>query len=279
MSAFVMLNGYIEESIGALMRRTGLFPGLIALSGLIPASIAAADPPFSSTADTVFDIITVDDPSHFTCLSYTGRTTRQMWDKRVDNEFDFNVYLFTAHFDDSPPFDIIVNPEFGSREAAEAEARRYTRPLGQLPLVLRHGIRQFGIHKGNPTFSAGAGKIFVYSDRTTTRIGQNHLEESLLHEAVHATLDRKYRQSDEWIAAQVSDGRFVTRYAASRPEREDMAETALFAYGLIRHPGRIPPVDSRDILAAVPARIAFVKDLLNQTPQVPPAPVPPENCH
>ena len=273
-----MLNNCINQSfgapIGALIRRAGLF----VLSGLIPASIAVAEPPFSSTADTVFDIITVDDPSNFTCLSYEGRTTRQMWDKRVDNEFDFNVYLFRAYFDDSPPFDIIVNPEFGTREAAEAEARRYTLPLGQLPLVFRQGIRQFGIHMGNPTFSAGSGKIFVYADRTTTRIGQNHLEESLLHEAVHATLDREYRQSDEWIAAQESDGRFLTRYAASRPEREDMAETALFAYGLIRHPGRIPPVDSRDILAAVPARIAFIKDLLEQTPQVPPAPIPPNNC-
>ena len=254
---------------------------LLAVSGIAAMALpqmTLAEPPFSSTADTVFDIITVDDPSNFVCLSYEGRTTRQMWDKRADNEFDFNVYLFRAHFDDSPPFDIIVNPEFGSREAAEAEARRYTWPLGQLPLVFRHGIRQFGIHKGNPTYSAGAGKIFVYADRTTTRIGQNHLEESLMHEAVHATLDRTFAQSPEWQAAQASDGRFMTRYAESRPEGEDLAETALFAFGLIRHPGRIPPVDSRDILAAVPARIAFIKDMISQTPQVPPAPTPPGNC-
>lgn len=251
----------------------------LALAGLLAVPGAAkADPPFSSTADTVFDIIRVDDPSTFVCLVYQGRTIRQMWDKRLDNEFDLNVFLFQAHFSDSPPFDIIVNPEFATREAAETEARRYTHGLGQLPLVFRHGIRQFGIHQGNPTFSAGAGKIFVYADKTTQRIGENHLEESLLHESVHATLDRQHARSPEWQAAQASDNRFLTRYGERHPEGEDLAETALFAYGLIRYPGRIPPVDSRDIIAAVPARLAFIRDLLQQEPNVAPAPTPPEGC-
>ena len=201
-----------------------------------------------------------------------------MWDKRLDNEFDLEVFLFQAHFTDSPPFDIIVNPEFGTRETAETEARRYTRGLGQLPLVFRHGIRQFGIHDGTPTFSAGAGKVFVYAGKATQRIGENHLEESLLHESVHATLDRQYARSDGWKAAQASDNQFLTRYAQSRPEGEDLAETALFAYGLIRYPGRIPPVDSRDIMAAVPARIAFIREILDQLPQISPAPAPPKDC-
>lgn len=240
--------------------------------------MATADPPFTSTADTVFDIIKTDDPSDYVCLNYLGRTTRQMWDKRVDNEFDFNVFLFQAHFSNSPPIDIIVNPEFETLGAAETEARRYTRSLGQLPLVFRHGIRQLGIFDGSPTYSAGAGKIFVYAERTTLRISQNHLEESMMHEAAHVSLDPLYAQSDAWVAAQQSDARFVTRYGQNHPEGEDMAETALFAYGLIRHPGRIPPVDSRDILSAVPARIAFFKEVLNQDITGSSALEPPKNC-
>lgn len=241
-------------------------------------SMAAADPPFTSTADTVFDIIKVDDPSDYVCLNYVGRTTRQMWDKRVDNEFDFNVFLFQAHFSNSPPIDIIVNPEFETVEAAETEARRYTRSLGQLPLVFRHGIRQLGIFDGMPTYSAGAGKIFVYAERTTLRISQDHLEESMMHEAAHVSLDPLYARSDAWIAAQQSDARFMTRYGQKHPRGEDMAETALFAYGLIRHPGRIPPVDSHDILSAVPARIAFFKEVLNLDETGSPAPKPPNDC-
>ena len=247
---------------------------------LAPLTVQAAETPiFDSTADTVFDIIQTSDPSTFRCLSYEGRTIRQMWDKRLDNEFDLNVFLFHAYFTDSPPIDIIVNPEFETVESAEAEARRYTTGLGQLPLIFRQGIRQFGIHGGKPTYSAGPGKVFVYADRTTRRIQQNHLEESLLHESVHASLDATYARSPEWQAAQAQDGAFAIRYGMDHPQREDLAETALFAYGFLRYPDRIPPVDSQDIRQAIPARLALLETILSEQPQVAFAPTPPESCH
>ena len=87
---------------------------------------AQSDFPFDATADTVFDIIQDSDPSTFVCLAYEGRTMRQMWDKRQNDEFDLEVFLFTAHFSDMPPIDIILNPEFETPEAAREEARRVT---------------------------------------------------------------------------------------------------------------------------------------------------------
>lgn len=263
--------------LGAFFNAIGIS---ILMSGatMLAPTFAAANPLYSSTADTVFDIITVDDPSDYVCLKYQGRVTRQMWDKRVDGESDFEVFLFQAHFSNSAPIDIIVNPEFVTRQAAETEARRYTRALGQLPLVFRHGIRQLGIFDGTPTYSAGAGKIFVYAERTTRRISQNHLEESLLHEAAHVSLDPQHAKSDAWIAAQNSDNQFMTKYGKDNPKREDLAETALFAYGMIHYPERIPPVDSRDILQAVPARIEFFYDILNQEMAEFPAPTPSADC-
>lgn len=239
---------------------------------------AASDPPFTSMADTVFDVIRDTDPSTFVCLHYEGRGTRQMWDKRLDNEFDLEAFLFSAHFTDMPPIEILLNPEFETQEQARAEAERYGFRLGQLPLVFRHGIRQLGVHKGDEGFHAGSGKIFVYSEMSDRRIEQNRLEESLLHESVHATLDNEYRLSPEWIAAQESDGRFLTRYAASRPDREDLADTALFAYALLRLPGRIPPVDSQDILRTVPARIGVIENILDSAPEVSEPPLLPEGC-
>ncbi len=274
----MILNNLKKLRSGALRSRCGLLASLVSALVISLPLQAAADPPFDSTADTVFDIITNSDPSSFICLSYEGRTIRQMWDKRRDNEFDLNVYLFRAFFGEGPAMDIIVNPEFGSQQAARDEVDRYTTRLGQLPLVFRHGIRQFGIHKGNPTFSAGPGKVFVYAGKTTQRIEENHLEESLMHEAVHATLDARYARSPEWQAAQESDGGFVTRYGKRHPQGEDLAESALFAYGLLRHPGRIPPVDSRVIAQTIPARIEFIAWMLEQQPQLAPAPTPPGNC-
>lgn len=254
---------------------------LILSAALTPATNATAgqaEPPFSSTSDTVFDIIRTGDPSTFRCLSYDGRDTRQMWDKRVDGEDYHDTYLFRAHFTDGPPVDFIVNPEFGSQEAARAEVERYTHALGQLAPLFRQNIRQIGIHKGMPTYSAGTGKIFVYADRTSLRISENHLEESLLHEAVHASLDANHRLAPDWVAVQQQDPGFLTDYAASRPEREDLAETALFAWGLLHHPDRIPPVDSRDIRAQVPARLAYLNQLFARPVQLDPPPVPPERC-
>lgn len=251
----------------------------VAISALAGGAAAnAGAPPFDSTADTVFDIIRTDDPSSFVCLETAGREMRQMWDKRVDAEFDLEVFLFRAYFSDGPSIDIIVNPEFGTVEAARAEASRYTRPLGQLPPVFRQGIRQFGIHKGEPTYSAGPGKIFVYAGRTDIRIGENRLEESLLHEAVHASLDRRHARSDRWRAAQASDGGFVTRYAERRPEGEDLAETAIFAYALARYPDRLPPADSAAVRNQVPARLEVLTEIINAGPESLPASPVPEGC-
>ncbi|WP_424986770.1 hypothetical protein [Microbulbifer sp. S227A] len=251
---------------------------VLSLALLPDTASAAEDYPYDATADTVFDIIRDSDPSTFLCLAYEGRTTRQMWDKRQNNEFDLEVFHFTAHFSDMPSIDIILNPEFETPEAARAEAGKYTHRLGRVPLVFRHGIRQFGIHKGDRGFHAGTGKVFVYADMADRRISQNHLEESLLHEGVHATLDAEYRLSPDWMAAQQQDGRFLTRYAASRPDREDLAETALFAYSLLRHPGRIPPADSADIARLVPARIAFVERILDRPIEIAPPTPPPDGC-
>jgi len=260
------------------LHRRLLGPAFLFASLALPSALPAASPPFGSTADTVFDIITTDDPSSFVCLSYQGREIRQMWDKRRDNEFDLNVFLFRAYFGDGPSIDIIVNPEFATREAAETEARRYTRPLGQLPMVLRQGILQVGIHEGDPTYSAGPGKIFVYAGRTSVRIGENRLEESLLHESVHASLDARHAAAPEWIAAQRADPGFVTRYAERHPGREDLAETALFAYAFLHHPERMPPVDSADVRRVAPARLAYLERVLSAPTPAAAVPEPPPDC-
>lgn len=242
------------------------------------AATSGSAAPYDATADTVFDIIQRSDATSFVCLEDAGRGVRQMWDKRADTEFDHNAYLFVAHFSDGQPIEIVVNPEYASPQAARAEAERYTKALGQLPALLRSGITRFGIHAGDKSFHAGAGKIFVYQEKSALRERQNHLEESLFHEAVHASLDQQYRLAPEWVAAQKKDGAFLTDYGARYPDREDLAETALFAYGLLYYPGRIPPADDQDMRGTVPARIAVLAEILGKTPEADSHPSPPANC-
>ncbi len=228
--------------------------------GLLPLPALAEGEPYGDTAGTVFDIIRAADPSTFQCLDALGQAQRQIWDKRVDGEPVVEAFLYMARFSDGTAIEIAINPEFGS--TALAEAGRYTRALGQLPTSLRQGIRRFSVHGGDEAFHAGTGQIVVYAGRVDQRLSYNHLEESLFHEAVHASWDEAYRLSQPWQAAQAADGGFLTSYAARHPEREDLAETALFAFAILHHPDRFPPVDTADTLRAVAHRIDFIATLL-----------------
>lgn len=235
-------------------------------------------PPFGDTAGTVFDIIRKDDPTTFVCLEAAGRGERQIWDKRVDGEPVVNAYLFNARYNDGSSIEIAINPEFGSPEAAEKEASRYTVALGQLPTSLRSGIGRFSVHKGSKGFHAGTGQIVFYAGTATKRESYNHLEESIFHEAVHASWDAKHRLAPAWVKAQLDDGGFLTGYARKSPDREDLSETALFAYAVLHHPGRFPPADTEATVKAVPNRIAYIHRLLPPGEPVFLGAGPPQGC-
>lgn len=225
-------------------------------------AVAQVPPPYSDTAGTVFDILRTDDPSALQCLDPMGQAARQIWDKRVDGEPVVQAFVFLARYVDGTNIEIAVNPEFETASRALTEARRFAFSLGQLPTSLRQGIERFSIHQGDKGFHAGTGQIVVYAGMADHRASYAHLEESLFHEAVHASWDEAHRLSPDWQAAQQADGRFLTGYGAEHPDREDLAETALFAFAILHHPDRFPPVDTADTVAAVPNRIAYIKTLL-----------------
>ena len=250
---------------------------LWALALALPGPTAAGSL-YDATVDTVFDIITDQDSSAFACLLDRGRGARQMWDKRVDGEPEVDAFLFEALFSDGTGFEVAVNPEFGSAEAARAEALRVVEAAGRMLTLLRDGIAFLGLHDGTEGPHAGAGKVFLYAGRIEELLAFDHLEETLFHEAVHVWLDPSHATSDDWRAAQASDGAFLTAYAEAFPESEDLAETALFAFALLHHPGRIPPVDTADVATLVPARIAYVADLFPPGEPLIGAAEPPPAC-
>ena len=215
---------------------------------------------YSSTASLNWDIIREEDPSTFLCLHYRGMEHREMWDKRVRQEFFHPVFLSDAYFSDGTRFEIHVNPEFGSDMEAERETFRYVRPLGQLPTRLRRGIGSFGIHDGMPTTSAGGSKIFLYRQNAIKRQVQKHLEESLFYAAANVSLVNDFMDDPLWKAAQEQDGKFLTRHGRNGPERSDIAESALLVWGLLRYPERISKSHRAPIEAAAPNRIAYLRN-------------------
>lgn len=212
-----------------------------------------------SVAGNVFDLIQAGDANAFACLVPQGAGAARIWDKRVDGEPVVPVHLFDARYADGTSVTVQVNAEMA--EPAD-RALRIARPLGHLPTGLRQGIDTLSLHGGAQGFHGGAGQIVLYDGQVDRRIGQGKIEESLFHESIHAALDRTHADAPGWRAAQAADGGFATGYAAGNPAGEDLAETALIAFALLHHPGRIAPVDAADLMAAVPNRIAYLSDLL-----------------
>jgi hypothetical protein len=174
------------------------------------------------------------------------------------------AFVFVAEFSDGCAVQLAIDQAFESEETATAEAKRYVQPLGKLPTSLRSGVKRVVIHKGgrDTTAFSDVGLMVLYSDNATKRISNHDLEETVFHESVHASWDKKHAKSEGWKRAQAQDGKFVTLYGKRKPEREDLAESALFAYTLIHHPERIPADEAKKIKSAIPARIRFVEELL-----------------
>lgn len=163
---------------------------LACLSFLVqPIQGIQADPPFSGTIFLDPDIITSTDPTSFLQISNGGQASRLMFDRRVNDWITVNVYLFNANFDDGLTIEIQVNPEFGSSGAALAEAQKFGPVIGRLPRVLRSAVQTVWIHRGRQPFGGGNNNLLIHTDQADQYVADGILEETLVHEASHTSLD------------------------------------------------------------------------------------------
>lgn len=212
---------------------------------------------------TVFrypQLIQSSDPSSFTGVSYTGQATREMFDRRLGNDGewkDYQAYVFQATYDDGVKFEIAVNPEFGSREAAEKQAQKYGKIIGRLPTALRKGVEIVPIHKGTKLFGGGNKDILIHIGQADEYAKQGVLEEALAHEASHTSLDAAHARAAGWVKAQKADGKFISYYACDNPEREDIAESFVSYLAVAYRSNRISAATGQSINGTIPNRIAY----------------------
>ncbi|MFP7671926.1 hypothetical protein ACG74X_01085 [Marivita sp. S0852] len=238
---------------------------ILIFTAVAMASPALAQPLFpNSVASNDLDFITAADPTAFVCVDYIGTDRREMPDKRTDALFADGVHIFEAAFNDLDVVPLWLHPDIGTAEDARAIAEEVATAVGRLPIPMREALNHVVIHSGDETaFAEDAGQFFVlYSDNIATRIANNDLEETVFHESVHATLDIPHASSPDWRAAQEADGTFITDYAAQYPDKEDFAESALFAWALLMHPGRLPEEIETLVRQVMPNRLAFFEALL-----------------
>jgi len=239
------------------------------LSLVVGGSAALAAPLYpNSVVSNDHEFIATSDESAFACLSFEGRREAEMPDKRTDRLMVRNAFIFTARYTDGTTVGLWAHAEFKSQEKAMQSVAPVAEAVGKLPTFMRSTLDHVVVHRGDETaFGESEGHFFVlYSDNIKTRIRNHDLEETVFHESVHATLDSRYARSKAWLAAQKADGDFITKYAQRLPKKEDLAESALFAWTMIMHPGRLPTnveARARDIM---PNRLSFLEALFLAKP-------------
>lgn len=219
------------------------------------------DPLFpNSIVSTEIDFIREMDEDAFESLSFMGTEDKEMPDSRTDILFDTDTFVFQVNFTEGNPIEIWAHSSFATQEAAEEFAQKIVNRLGKLPDVMRNNLSHVVLHKGDATAFAEAEANFfvVYSENIDVRISNNDFEETVFHESVHATLDAIYLQNSEWILAQQNDNSYITEYAKNNPDKEDLAETALFVYTLNKFPERLPENVRTWMAANTPNRINFI---------------------
>ncbi len=221
------------------------------------AVTAHAEPPFSGTIFIDPDIITAADPSTFLKAKYTGQKPRTMFDRRKNAFVRRKPHLFKVTFRDSRPIEVQVNPEFGKERQARKLALKYAREIGRLPRSLRTDVKTVWIHKGTKPFGGGNNNLLIHTGQTAIYESTGILEETLVHEACHTSLDARHAASAGWLAAQGSDPDFISTYARDNPTREDIAESFLPWLALRYRSERIEPALVTTIETTMPARIAY----------------------
>lgn len=214
-------------------------------------------PPFNGTIFLDPDILTSSDPTTFTGLTYAGQAKRKMYDRRVNDWITTNPFLFKANYNDGLTIEFQVNPEFKTVAEAEIQALKYAEVIGKLPTALRKDVKTSWIHLGTQPFGGGNNNLLIHIGQSTLYEKEGILEETLIHEAAHTSLDAAHAASKGWINAQNTDPSFISTYALDNPRREDIAETFLLYVALRYRSDRISASLRDKIIETVPNRIKY----------------------
>jgi len=202
-------------------------------------------------------IIRASDPSAFQKITPAGRGERRTYDRRINGWNTINAYLYRIDWSDGLVTEAQVNPEFGD-SLAPLEAEKYAIQVGRIPACLRKDIRYLWIHQGKYPFGGGNHAIMIHTGQSAEYERTGILEETLVHEATHTSLDDQFARNTDWLAAQKADVNFISTYAKDNPIREDLAETFLMWLATRQQPRRISQQTYEKISAYIPNRLIFL---------------------
>lgn len=237
-----------------------LLLGLGVFSASAIANYSVELPPYKGTLYISDQLLTKDDPTTFLELISDGTGFRRMFDRRVNGWRWHKAHIFIAKFKDLPSIEVQINPEFDSQKAQEL-ALLYMSMIGQLPFCLREGVESVWIHNGDEDFGGGNNNILIHVERASSYQAQGILEEVLIHESVHTSLDHLHSANEEWKEAQKIDMKFISNYAQDNPAREDLAESFLIYFACCYRSDRVDKSLIKTARNIIPNRIAYFDSL------------------
>ena len=231
-------------------------PFIALISLFAAAQNASAVPPFSGTIFLDPDVILPTDPTTYVDLEDAGQGERLMFDRR-SGWVTLNAYLFNASYLGGREIEIQMNPEFESVELARVEAERFAPVIGRLPNALLRDVETVWVHKGDNPFGGGNNNLLIHTGMANNYISDGILEETLVHEASHTSLDADHAGASDWLSAQEGDAEFITTYARDNANREDIAETFLVWLAVRHRADRISETLKATIEATTPNRLDY----------------------
>lgn len=218
--------------------------------------------PHFQAIDFSRNLVTENDLSALLGVNFLRQEDIFMPDSRSDINNLVSAYVFIADYENQS-IDFYVNPEIGDQAAAEQEVSFYAEVIGRIPLFLRDGINSINgvslvyLHQGFEPLVGNQNYLAIYTDRAGELIAQGILEEVLIHESAHVSLDSDLANSSEWLTAQSVDGNAISQLAYDLGNDEDVAESLLAYIAVQFRANRLPASVEDTILATIPNRIDY----------------------
>jgi hypothetical protein len=246
-----------------------------------------------------YDIITPETPSSLVEITFHGSgiryyekltlpqgcfhpfdcPTQQQW--TLDHQY--TVYLFQAEFANGQVIEFNVESSASIERATEiSQALAFV--YGQMPDIMLLGIQGVLIVDGRGGVWGGPYHGWF---TTLSNCGEcdlfnfTGLEELVLHELVHSTLDEGTLRPDhenpsrrvsslglvrysDWATQIKLDNTFPSQYAEDYPKEEDLAETILLYAAMRYYPDRLHPITPDAIRRFMPNRVALLDELFDR---------------
>lgn len=231
----------------------------LVLTCIANASIAKPLYP-NSVVSNDLDFIRVDDPGECWLIAENGSGRTEMYDPRRDTLFVEGALHFDATFPNQK-IRINVHPDVGD---PQQRAKETAASLSRLPTQMRRALKHVNVLDGDgAAWAETLGKFFtLYDGLINRRLADHDLDETVFHESAHIALDPLLSKDPDWRSNQIADGKFITQYAAKYPHKEDIAESALFAWTMLYHPGRLPAHIETAVRDIMPNRLEYLANML-----------------